>query len=165
MKRDIEAIRAACQEVGDCWEWQGACDHKAPTMRLDGTRRAVAPVRRVILDLQGKLKPSLFAVAGCGNHRCVNPDHIRQLTRSQLQSRTAKEWNLAANPARSAKISAARRAAGVKLTQEFVDEMRAQGMTSRAAAKQYGVAQSTALQALRGDTWKDYTNPFAALMG
>lgn len=163
MKMDIEAIRANCDEVGDCWMWSGACDYKAPIMRPAGTRSLI-PVRRAILTIQGKLQPKRFAVTSCGNPECVNPDHIQQVTRSQLQTRTAKGSTYLSNPARKARISAARRAAGTTLSMELVQEMRSLGLTSREAAKRYGCSQTAANDAIAGRTWKDYTNPFARLV-
>lgn len=163
MKMDIEAIRANCDEVGDCWMWRGACDYKAPIMRPSGTRSLI-PVRRAILTIQGRLQPKRFAVTSCGNPECVNPAHIQQVTRSQLQTRTAKGSAYQSNPTRRAKISAARRKAGTTLSMEDVQEMRAQQLTSREAAKRYGCSQTSANDALAGRTWVDYTNPFARLV-
>ena len=158
----IEAIKANCDEVGDCWEWRGALDDTAPIMRLSMTRRLV-PVRRWILEQAGKMHKGKLACAKCENHRCVAPHHAVALTRQQLQERTAKTTRYGANLARNLKISRARRAAGTVLDMEKVQAMRASGLTTREAGKVYGCGQSAAADAMAGRTWKDYSSPFAAL--
>ncbi len=159
----LEAIKANCDEVGDCWEWRGALDGKAPLMRISMTRRLV-PVRRWILEQAGKMKEGCLACAKCNNPRCVAPEHAVALTRQQLQERTAKTTNYGSSIARQKKISAARRAQGTVLTEEIVREMRECGMTSRQAAARYGCCQYAAWQAISGKTWKDYSNPFIGLL-
>lgn len=163
MKLNLEAIRANCDEVGDCWEWRGALDGSAPVMRPSGERRLV-PVRRVVLELSGKKLKGKLACASCVNARCVAPAHAVGLTRSQLQTRTAKESRYGNSHVRSAKMAAARRARS-SLTMEKVLEMRASGLSTRAAAKRFGCAQSAAADAMAGRTWKDYNSPFTTLMG
>ncbi|CAN7187465.1 hypothetical protein [Acidovorax sp. LjRoot117] len=158
----LEAIKANCDEVGDCWEWRGALDGKAPLMRISITRRLV-PVRRWILEQAGKMKDGCLACAKCDNPRCVAPDHAVALTRQQLQTRTAKTTRYGSSIARKQKLAIARRARETVLTLEKVQEMRASGLTTRQAAKVYGCGQTAAADAMAGRTWRDYSSPFAAL--
>lgn len=158
----LEAIKANCDEVGDCWEWRGALDGTAPIMRISMTRRLV-PVRRFILEEAGKMKEGHLACAKCGNPRCVAPDHAIAMTRQDLQVRTARITRYGKSAARKQKLAIARRAGGTVLTMEKVQEMRALGLSTRQAARTYGCCQSTAADALAGRTWKDYSSPFAGL--
>lgn len=158
----LEAIKANCDEVGDCWEWRGALDGKAPLMRVSMTRRLV-PVRRWILEQAGKMKDGHLACAKCNNPRCVAPEHAVALTRQQLQERTAKTTRYGNQLARKHKISMARRARETVLNMDLAQEMRQSGLTSRAAAAMYGCSQSAACDAIAGRTWRDYSSPFAAL--
>lgn len=164
MQESLEAIRANCDEVGDCWEWRGAMDGTAPVMRPAGSSKLV-PVRRVVMKLAGKkLAEGQLACAKCVNKRCVAPAHAVGLTRHQLQLRTAKVTKYGSSPVRSAKIAASRRKRS-HITPEIVDQMRASGLTSRAAAAAFGCGQTAASEILGGRSWRDYSNPFAGLLG
>ncbi len=163
MEASLEAIRANCHEVGDCWEWRGAMDDTAPVMRPAGSRRLV-PVRRLVMTLAGKSVEGLLACAKCLNDRCVAPEHAVGLTRKQLQQRTAQVTRYGRSAARSAKLATARRQRS-HLTDEIVAEMRASGLSTRAAAAAFGCGQSAAADILAGRTWKDYSSPFAGMVG
>lgn len=164
MQESLEAIRANCDEVGDCWEWRGAMDGTAPVMRPAGGSKLV-PVRRVVMKLSGKkLADGHLACAKCLNKRCVAPAHAVGLTRHQLQLRTAKVTQYGSSPVRRAKIARERRKRS-HITPEIVDQMRASGLNSRAAGAAFGCGQSAASDILGGRTWIDYTSPFAGLQG
>lgn len=164
MDMSLEAIRANCDEVGDCWEWRGALDGSAPVMRPAGSRKLV-PVRRAVMTLAGKsIGDGRLACAKCGNERCVNPEHAVALTRQQLQQRTATVTQYGRSLARTAKLAHARRLRS-HLTDEVVAQMRASGLSTRAAAAAYGCGQTAAADILAGRTWRDYSSPFAAIVG
>lgn len=164
MQPTIEAIRGNCDEVGDCWEWRGALDGTAPVMRVSGGGRRLVAVRRLVLELEGKNIEGKLACASCNNGRCVAPHHAVGMTRSQLQARTAKASRYGNSHVRSARMAEARRARS-HLTMEIVLEMRASGLSTRAAAARFGCGQSAASDAMAGRTWKDYSSPFTRLMG
>jgi hypothetical protein len=161
VEASIEAIRANCDEVGDCWEWRGAMDCTAPVMRPAGSRKLM-PVRRVVMTLTGKSVDGRLACAKCLNDRCVNPEHAVGLTRQQLQQRTAQVTQYGRSPARSAKLALARRRHS-QMTEEIVADMRASGLSTRAAAAAFGCGQTAAADILAGRTWRDYSSPFAGL--
>lgn len=162
MLESLEAIRANCDEVGDCWEWRGAMDGTAPVMRPAGSRKLV-PVRRVVMNLAGKkLGEGKLACAKCANRLCVAPKHAVGLTRHQLQLRTAKVTQYGSSPVRIAKLVIARRKRS-NMTKEMVDQMRASGLTTRAAAAAFDCGQTAAADILAGRTWQDHTGPFAGL--
>lgn len=161
----MENIRARCEEVGDCWEWTGPTDGCAPVLRYNGSRK-LHPVRRAVMALKDKPIGGLLVICTCRNPLCVNPDHLKAVTRAYLQKLTAAETQYGKSPARSAALAAARRKQpGLVLSEDRVAEMRASGMTSRAAAKEFGCSQSAAWQAITGKTWKDYRAPFAGMVG
>lgn len=159
MTPTIEAIRANCDEVGDCWEWRGAMDGSAPVMRPAGSRKLV-PVRRLVLQLSGKTVEGRLACAKCLNGRCVAPAHAVGLSRQQLQERTAARHGH--SPVRNSKIAKARRSRS-HITEEIVAQMRASGLTTRAAAAAFGCGQSAAADIMAGRTWRNYSSPFAGL--
>ena len=159
----IARIRLSVVEVGDCWEWRGALQHNAPTPTIRWEEK-VGSVRRFIAIEQGKLVKGKYATCKCRNNMCVNPDHVTLVTRKRLQELIADESGYANNPTRTKKIAEVARARG-KLTVELVAAIREAPGTQRAIAKQYGVGQSTISAIMRGKTWREYSNPFAGLLG
>lgn len=149
-----------CRPNGDCLEWSQAMHSGHPACRLPG--HPTQSARRVLLEAMGKRVAGRLASCNCGNPRCMLPEHLVVLTRKQLQQRTAKETNFGARPSRRKKLAEARRKTAV-LDMEKVQEMRERGLSSREAAAIYGVSQSCAHQALTGQTWNDYSNPFLGL--
>ena len=150
-----EKLLARGIREGECLEWTGSLDsNNAPIYKaqVEPGRWLSRPVRRVIIE---GIRPNLLATYKCGNHLCIEPKHLIAVTRTTLQRRTAKETQYGASEIRRQKLAKARRERGTALDMEKVREMRALGMTSRAAAKKYGVCQSTASDALSGRTWPE----------
>ena len=154
-------IHQKTEQAGKCLEWTGALDgYGVPICRLPGDRR-LRSLRRVILEMNGRNLDGLLAIMACTNPLCLC--HLKAVTRQALQVRSAKTTNWAKSPARCAAIAQRRRATAT-LDIEKVRDMRERQLTSREAAKEFGVAQSTAANALAYRTWRDYSNPFAGLM-
>jgi hypothetical protein len=163
MKELIERVRKHIEEIGDCWEWQGAMQSSAPTPMINYKRRC-KPVRRVLAEAMGKPIQGKFVTCKCRNELCVNPDHLLVVTRKRLQEMLAKERNYQVNPVRMKKLAdKARR--NSKLTVELAAEIREAEGTQRAIAARYGITQATVSVIKRGKTWRDYSNPFAQLIG
>jgi hypothetical protein len=157
----LDVIHARCDEVGDCWIWRGAVSHgTAPAINIDGKSTSV---RRFVADLLGRQTNGRYITACCGEPLCVSPDHLRVVTRSQLNILTAKRTGYGQSLARAAKIAQARRRRA-HLSPELVQMIRSSDLPSAQLAKQLGVSKSTVNDARRGNTWRDYTNPFAWLV-
>ena len=154
-------IHDKTEQAGKCLEWTGALDgYGVPICRLPGDRR-LRSLRRVILEMNGRNLDGLLATMSCTNPLCLC--HLKAITRKVLQVRSAKATNWARSPARCAAIAAKRRETA-SLDIEAVRDMRTRELTSRQAAAEFGVSQSTAAKALAYQTWKDYSNPFSGLM-
>lgn len=165
MKATLTAIRVRCEIVGDCWEWSGATNEDVPIMRFDGSRRLLQ-VRRVVLEIQDKPTAGLFSICTCRNPQCVSPKHTTAVTRSELSLIAARETQYGPRLTRRAAIAAARRGRqDAVLSLETVAEMKESNLTSRQAAKKYGVCQSTAASAMSGRAWRDYRAHFAGMVG
>jgi hypothetical protein len=159
----LSRLEKHTEEVGNCWEWQGAMQHNSPTPVINFNRRA-QPVRRLLAQAMGKPVKGMFVTCKCRNELCVNPDHLRVVTRKRLQEMLAKERNYQSNPVRNKKLAdKARR--NSKLTVELAAEIREAEGSQRAIAARYGVTQSTVSVIKRGKTWRDYSDPFAQLIG
>lgn len=159
----IERIRKHIEEVGDCWEWNGAMQSTAPTPMINWKRK-VQPVRRLLASELNKQITGKFVTCKCRNELCVNPDHLLVVTRKRLQEMLSKERNYTSSPVRMKKLAdKARR--NSKLTVELAAEIREADGTQREIAARYGVTQATISVIKRGKTWRDYSSPFAQLIG
>lgn len=161
--RLIERVRARVEEIGDCWEWTGALQvcGSTPTMRHDGRAGAV---RRFLAVEMGMNVTNKLATAKCDNPLCVCPDHIIVVSRKQLQQRLAKATRYQTNPLRMKRLSDKARAHS-KLNPEIVQQIRDAEGKQRDIARAFGISQAAVSQIKRGRTWRDYTNPFAQLIG
>ncbi|MCY1167105.1 hypothetical protein D9M73_70620 [compost metagenome] len=97
-------------------------------------------------------------VMACGVENCCHPDHVRALKVN------ARRTYSSPNIAQRAKVAATKRKAS-KMPEAAVQALRAGEMTDSEAADLYGVSRSTAFYARKGLSWRDYTSPFAQLMG
>jgi len=166
-------IKDRCIIVGDCWEWQNAYQvcGATPTINtydpVTGKRRVMS-VRRLIMLDKYKANPGVMknklATYKCGNSCCVNPDHIELATRQKLQSRLTGLHKSQSNPVRN-KLLADKSRLKSKLTEEKAQQIREAEGTQRQIAAQFGVSQATISCIKRGKTWRDYSNPFAQLIG
>lgn len=162
MNQTIETLHARCIEVGDCWEWQGACmPNRHPCVRHDGKTHLV---RRLVAALAGISMPeNAKAVTSCENLRCVNPDHIIMRTHRQVMRRQGELGKLS-DIMRIAKIAATKRAKYSKLTMEQVRAIRASSETGVAMAALYGISQGKVSAIRLHRCWRDLAgNPFRGL--
>jgi hypothetical protein len=162
MSQLIERIRKRCEEIGDCWEWQGALQQRSrtPVMRSNGNNRCV---RRVIAEDQGHNIEGKIVTYKCGNHLCCNPDHLQVMTKTALQKRTNKNHVRYMSLSRRQRVAAARRNKS-KLTSDQVQAIRDDTRPQRAIATSYGISQTTVSRIKRGEIWRNYTNPFIHLL-
>lgn len=159
----VAHILTRCTEVGDCWEWQGAFQScgSTPTMTY---RQKTNGVRRFIMADKGIDTAGKLATYACGNALCVNPDHTELVTRRKLSKRISKTTSYTSMPLRQSKIAHAMRLRS-KISAEIVKAIRAAEGSQRAIAKSYDVSQATVSAIRIGRTWRDYSSPWAALLG
>jgi hypothetical protein len=94
---------------------------------------------------------------------CVNPEHIKVVTRAQLQKMHSDRTQYGKNPIRAKKIAENRRALS-NYTADDVRVVREWTGTQRELARQTGWNFDWINKVTRGRIWKDYANPFAGLM-
>lgn len=135
----------------------------APTPMINYKQR-VQPVRRALAQHMGKAITNKLVTCKCRNELCVNPDHLLVVTRKRLQEMVTKERKYTSNPVRMQKLATKARA-HAKLTPELAAEIREADGSQREIAARYGISQATVSVIKRGVTWRDYSNPFAQLIG
>lgn len=160
----IAHIKDRTEEVGDCWIWQQGSTNGYPQMKIQG--RCCKLVRRMVVDLDGRpAEPRQPVITTCGEMLCVNPAHLKATSTSDAAMRAAEKgaWK---GKARAAKIASTRRAnVNKKLDMDKAREIRMSNESGPVLAARYGVNRSLINGIKRGTVWKDYANPFAALMG
>lgn len=159
----LSRLETHIEEIGDCWEWTGAMQSNAPTPVINYNRKA-QPVRRALAEAMGKPITNKLVTCKCRNELCVNPDHLLVVTRKRLQEMVSKERKYTSNPVRMRKLAEKAREHS-KLTTELAAQIREADGSQREIAARYGVSQSTVSVIKRGVTWRDYSNPFAQLIG
>ena len=158
----LDTIRDRCDEVGDCWIWKGAYSHKAPAINIGG--RSTSVRRFVAQALLGRQTKNRYVTNCCGDLLCVAPDHLRVVTRSQLNAMTAERTGYGKSLTRSVKLAEASRRRA-RLSPELVQMIRQSDLSSAQLPKQLSVAKSTINDVRRGDTWRDYhNNPWNQLL-
>lgn len=158
----LDMIRARCTECGDCWEWERAISNgRYPTLRYKGR---VINARRAVFEMSGgKLQPKSFVVVTCGNARCLNPEHLKQVTQKAHLTKVAALGAMG-GPVRSAKIAAAKRARHGKITLDDARHIRASDEPVKVLAERYDLSKDRIYRIRRGQAWREYSNPFAGLM-
>lgn len=155
--RTLSDMKARCEEVGECWEWQyGFQNHgRTPCVSYLGLRMAA---RRLALMLHtGSSLEGMLVMYTCGNKACVNPDHLKSMTKEKAMSKLAAK---ASTKARNVKIAATKRAQS-HVTPSIAHEIRLSTERSDTLAKRHGVSKSTVYAIRRGE--KHTTNVWSGL--
>lgn len=160
----MDKIKSKSVEDGDCLIWQAAVSGNGtpkiclPGGRQDSARRALAR------DVLGLDVVDRVVTTTCGHRLCVAPEHVLVATKKRLGKLANERTGYAKNPARNAKISRVARERWGKLDAEQVADIRA-AKSAREAAERHGIAKSVASGIRAYRTWKDYSSPWAGLMG
>jgi len=105
--RTLDDVKARCEEVGNCWEWQLGYQNKGRTPAAAYGKIRLGARRLAWMLANGPLPEGWVVVSTCGNYRCVNPEHIKIMPERQARSKLSSK---PISSARRAKIIATRRA-------------------------------------------------------
>lgn len=162
----LEYVRARCVECAGCWIWQGCVQQcgTPPAMRIPGSRKTTS-VRRAVLAVRGVDLTGKLASNTCESPLCVAPEHLKAMTRKELQQRTGKALPLPSRIRRNT-ATAERMRAKSTLDWDKVAAIRSSDLPMRTLAAQYNVTMHTIWNIKRGKTWVERsaaTNPIAQL--
>lgn len=163
----VDRILGRSVEVGECLEWQGAMQSAGCTPVLNWHGKPTA-VRRLIAEALEMRVAGKVVTNRCGNPRCVAPEHLLVTTRGALSTKVCRALDRSSVLFRRTMQQRAAQQPRVKLSHEKAAAIRARyaqgGVTQRGLAAEYGVAQRTIGCVLNGETWNDFSSPFAQLL-
>lgn len=163
----MEWVKDRCVEDCDCLVWTCWSDHgDQPRHRfrsdeMDSTRH----LRPIVYQYIGQKKQAkgTVVVMTCGNTLCLNPAHMKQITRAEHLRRNNQ--SVAAKARKSANVTKAIRAQRAKLTMDQARYVRASDKTLSALAGELGVSFQLLSKVRRGEAWPELqASPFAGLM-
>lgn len=156
----IESLKARTIDDAGCWIWQGYYGNKVP--HVFGPERMI-PVRRLILDLLGKVYPKKSHIhPSCGNRGCVNPEHYKIYTQKQHMEILLKKAHQ--SPNRIASLQKYKRANDSKINAQIAQEIRLSDEPGPVLAKKYNVSKSLISRIRLNKSWVDTNHPFLSLM-
>lgn len=160
-KQHIALIKSRCDEVGECWIWNGALDgHGRPQKRHEGK---TVYVRRLVRELaDGKPVPADKVVpASCGCKKCVSPK-CSSITTTREKAVMAARRGVYSSPAKLARMVLTVRAKS-HISDELVERIRASdGPCSRISAEtKVSLSHVKAIRRLAAR--KPMSSPFAGL--
>lgn len=161
----VESLLENTDDYGECKLWKGYHAGNNSETPYVGVDRKMAPVRRVIAQLQGKpiLLNHFFGVT-CGNQSCIDPAHTVQRSMVEHLKNMNKLSNKGASKiARVVKLTIIRQARS-SLDHEKAAQIRNSEEAGSELARRYGVSRSTIDAIRKGERWKDRGSPFSALM-
>lgn len=142
--------------------WKGYIANKTPQVDHNGK---MTNVRRVLLELAGKPSTAPYLAPKCNNPRCVNPEHIKPMTKKQHMEKMAHAANEGAvGMIRKARSAQARREREDSVGIETARIIALSEESGPVLAKRYGITRSTVNNIKRGRTYSAGVNPFAGLM-
>jgi hypothetical protein len=150
----LRMMHSRCESYGECLLWRGPTSDGVPRVDYAGKCRSA---RRVVLSLARDvplldIPAKLLCVVTCDNSLCLNPSHIRLLTRKQQAKRLAAD-GVFSNPVHNAKRMDGRRRAAPALTMELADWARESGQRGVDVAHYLGVSQQMVCLIRQGKAW------------
>lgn len=157
----IARVMSRVVEVGECLEWTGAYSKRSPRISHQGVLLNVRRALAIDAEMLEGEADQRVAVVKCMNWRCVRPDHVLVLSRTENQKRVSSRQS---NLIRGRKVSAIARKQA-KISAEIANEIRESTESQRQIAKRYGVSQSLVYAIKNGRVWRKYTTAFDQLVG
>jgi hypothetical protein len=159
--RTMRLIRGRCDEVGDCWLWNGATGGRSdlPCIHHNGKTKYV---HRVVYDLShARGAGKLVVTPKCTNRLCVSPKCLEALPRKLALQRAGQRGSYS----RPSKVLATARSkrANSRYSDELIAEVRQSTAGPKQIARETGMSESYIKSIRNGTARRDYASPFAGL--
>jgi len=116
-------------------------------------------------SLVRELKPGEFLSYQCEEPRCINPDHFKVQTVSQLMTSAGKRGSLSKTTKGAKLAKFARQSKFAKLDMDKAREIRERPESAMKLAPIYGVTKKVILRIRSNLAWKEYgANPWGQLI-
>lgn len=101
----MQKLKEKCQFIDECWIWIGHINNAGYPIVYSSIRRRMTQVKNLMwaLTKNGEDRPKMLSTS-CGNKRCVNPEHIIEISLKEMQS---KRKEIIANNNREKKLGKA----------------------------------------------------------
>lgn len=170
-------LRLRCGACDDCWDWKAAFrdvkNKRWPVVACrvdmpDGTRKTARfYVRHLMLWITTGRKPDLgltkAIVPSCENPLCVNPAHLKVVSRKVVMQAAVRTGVMSTLTRRKRVAEGLRKSKRAKLSDEAVADIRSCEEGPKEAAAKHGVSTAYVYMLRRGEWRKDYNSPFAGL--
>lgn len=159
----LDSLRDCCEEVGQCWIWQGATDGKGRPQLRNGLHGTRSPRRLVRQLTDGKPVPAhLVVTCKCGDILCISSDCSVVATNSTTHKMAVARGSYR-NAARDIRMALTKRAQS-HISEDMVQIIRL-AQSALDGHRQTGVSLSHCKAIRRGDARRSYSSPFAGLGG
>jgi hypothetical protein len=160
----LKTVQDRCIEDGECWIWQQGVNSKGyPQACINGKGGLI--VRRFVYEnLMGRnLRKGFVVSSRCNNRLCCSPDCLVQKTRSEVLEGSYARGVRSVESEYMARVLRHMRdkTFHVRLDFDKAREIRArlaQGETTAALSKEFGVGQSAIRDIRRNITWREQSS-------
>lgn len=159
MEFDFDGIKARCEiddtDSDSCWLWQGRMSAGIPVGHVQSLH-SFSLRRRMWELVNGPTATSeLVRMTKCECENCLNPAHMKLITRGKLLRENAGKEDRLVKSARAHRAAVERGHA--KATMEVARQIRLMPGTAREAAEKFGLSESSVNSIRRGASWRDYS--------
>lgn len=131
----MSTLTERSERAGKCLLWQGALDSGGTKPVIRVGNRPVSVRHYIFTDLLGNEVPEGHLVSfTCANHACIEPKHIKAMSRSELMTRAAALTQYGGSVGRKVKIAIKARARSPH-TREDIDQVLAASGSCRQVAR------------------------------
>ena len=146
----LSHLLGKCREDADCLLWTGSLSHSSGHPKYNNKA-----ARRLVYELsKGQIPAANYVTVTCGCATCLNPDHLRLTTKSEI---TAKAHSCPTVKAKKRVACAVAHRKTGKLTMEKAREIRASTKTCDELAQLYGVDRTRISQIRTNKAWRETT--------
>lgn len=122
---------------GNCWEWLGMFNKERPCYQFNGKNKPKL-LNELYIKYIGEIKKGYLLDRKCQNSKCVNPEHLEQVTQSQyMKARITKYENSCSG----------------NLNLEIAEDIRKDKRSYRIIADDYNVSKGAISMIKLNKTW------------